>query len=286
MDGIKNLTESDIDCGGTTCPVCSTGQKCSGPNDCSSKMCTNGTCACPSGMRIAPKVGGGTYCIDTTEVTNGAYDIFLTAGQAIQNLPAVCAYKTMPPGYVPGVWPPQTSITTPVANVDWCDAYAYCAYSGKHLCGKIGGGQNVDPNNSAFTDSTKSEWYNACSAQGNNAYPYGNTYSNTTCVGVDKGDSTKLAGACSSNTCAPLSDTTAMAYTQCQGGVVGLSGMSGSLAEWENSCDDATNPTTCHIRGGSRCETGTAVGGALRCDELATKPIQYQDCDVGFRCCF
>jgi hypothetical protein len=28
----------------------------------------------------------------------------------------------------------------PITNVDWCDAYAYCAGIGKRLCGKIGGG--------------------------------------------------------------------------------------------------------------------------------------------------
>jgi formylglycine-generating enzyme required for sulfatase activity len=287
-DGIQNGTETDPDCGGT-CPGCTTGQKCAVPNDCSSKLCVNNKCACPAGMRIALKVGGGTYCIDTTEVTTTAYTDFLGVGQDVQTLPAVCAYKADSPAYVPGVWPQLTSLTSPVAYVDWCDAYAYCAYAGKHLCGKIGGGQNTDPSMSlnVYADPTKSEWYNACSALGNNVYPYGNAYTNV-CVSVDQTDPNAPAGTCGANTCAPVLDTANVNYAKCQGGLVGLYGMSGNLAEWENSCDDATNPSACHVRGGSHCEKASPAGAnsALRCDESAVKPIKYQDCDVGFRCCY
>jgi formylglycine-generating enzyme required for sulfatase activity len=296
-DGIQNLSETDIDCGGGTCPQCSTGQKCTAPANCLSQICTQNKCACPPGMKIVPKPGGGTYCIDTAEVTNSDYNVFLSAGQVIQNLPPVCAYKADPmnlQGYVPGNWPPPPSqLTVPVSYVDWCDAYAYCAYSKKHLCGKIGGGPNNDPGNTEYADITKSEWFNACSAQGNNDYPYGDIYKYASCRGVDQSLSSTVTGVCPSvanpmpsNACAGVLDVTLPQYQLCQGGVVGLYGMSGNLAEWENSCDDPANPTTCHVRGGSHCETGTAPGGALRCDELSLRAVKYQDCDVGFRCCF
>ena len=292
-DGIQNLNETDIDCGGGTCGQCSPGQKCSVAANCVIQICTASKCACPAGMKIIPKAGGGTYCIDTSEVTASEYDVFLSAGQVIQNLPTVCAYKLNLPGYVPGQWPPSpTQLGLPVANVDWCDAYAYCAYSNKHLCGKIGGGPNVDPLNTVYADTTKSEWFNACSATGNNDYPYSDIYNHATCRGVDQASVGAVAGACPSaanpnpaNAClGVISAASGGLYTSCQGGVIGLYAMSGNLAEWENSCDDAANPTTCHVRGGSHCEAG-GVGGALRCDELASKPITYQDCDVGFRCC-
>ena len=296
-DGIQNGNETDIDCGGGTCAQCSTGQQCAVAANCLSQICTLNKCACPPGMKIVPTPGGGTYCIDAAETTNADYNVFLSAGQVIQNLPAVCAYKADPmnlQGYVPGNWPPPpASLILPVSYVDWCDAYAYCAYSKKHLCGKIGGGPNNDPGNIAYADITKSEWFNACSAQGNNDYPYGDIYKNAACHGVDQGLASQQPGVCPSvanpnpvHACAGVLDASMASYLLCQGGVVGLYGMSGNLAEWENSCDDPGNPTTCHVRGGSHCESGTAAGGALRCDELASLPVKYQDCDVGFRCCF
>jgi formylglycine-generating enzyme required for sulfatase activity len=291
-DGIQNGAETDIDCGGGVCPQCSTGQKCAVAANCLSQICTTNKCACPPGMAIVPKAGGGTYCIDAAEVTNTEYNVFLTAGQVIQNLPPVCAYKANLPGYVPGMWPPAPAqLSLPVSYVDWCDAYAYCAYSKKHLCGKIGGGANNDPGNVNYADTTKSEWFNACTAQGNNDFPYGDIYKHGSCHGVDQASVNTPGGVCPTaanpnpaNACAGVVDATA--NLTCQGGVIGLYGMSGNLAEWENSCDDPSNPSTCHVRGGSHCESGTAGGGALRCDELVSKPVTYQDCDVGFRCCF
>jgi hypothetical protein len=44
-DGIKNGTESDIDCGGGACPRCGTTQSCAAPSDCLSGICTASACA-------------------------------------------------------------------------------------------------------------------------------------------------------------------------------------------------------------------------------------------------
>jgi hypothetical protein len=46
-DGVKNGSESDVDCGGT-CPACGTDKSCSLPADCTSGVCTGGKCAAPS----------------------------------------------------------------------------------------------------------------------------------------------------------------------------------------------------------------------------------------------
>lgn len=35
-DGIKNGTETDVDCGGGTCPKCGVGRTCATPSDCQS----------------------------------------------------------------------------------------------------------------------------------------------------------------------------------------------------------------------------------------------------------
>ena len=43
-DGIKNGAESDVDCGGGTCPRCQGGQVCNSRNDCHTALCTGGTC--------------------------------------------------------------------------------------------------------------------------------------------------------------------------------------------------------------------------------------------------
>jgi hypothetical protein len=42
-DGIKNGSETDIDCGGS-CARCARGQGCATPNDCASAFCGSGTC--------------------------------------------------------------------------------------------------------------------------------------------------------------------------------------------------------------------------------------------------
>jgi streptogramin lyase len=39
-DGFKNGTETDVDCGGSTCPHCATGLSCHGGTDCQSGFCT------------------------------------------------------------------------------------------------------------------------------------------------------------------------------------------------------------------------------------------------------
>jgi hypothetical protein len=44
-DVIKNGAESDVDCGGGTCPTCGPGKTCNGNVDCAGGACTGGTCA-------------------------------------------------------------------------------------------------------------------------------------------------------------------------------------------------------------------------------------------------
>jgi hypothetical protein len=47
-DGIKNGTETDIDCGGGSCPLCAEGRACAEGSDCTTGFCPSGVCAAPS----------------------------------------------------------------------------------------------------------------------------------------------------------------------------------------------------------------------------------------------
>src|SRR5947207_11260847 len=47
-DGIRNGTETDLDCGGAECPACADTQACLDAHDCSSGICAIGTCRAPS----------------------------------------------------------------------------------------------------------------------------------------------------------------------------------------------------------------------------------------------
>ncbi|MBV72402.1 MAG: hypothetical protein CMH52_13845, partial [Myxococcales bacterium] len=47
-DGRRNQDESDVDCGGATCPGCVDGQRCSAARDCEDNICTGRVCQSPS----------------------------------------------------------------------------------------------------------------------------------------------------------------------------------------------------------------------------------------------
>jgi hypothetical protein len=70
-DGVKNGTETGVDCGGGTCPACPSGQGCTVAGDCQSGICTAGLCAassCTDGIKNGTETGvdcGGscaTHC--------------------------------------------------------------------------------------------------------------------------------------------------------------------------------------------------------------------------------
>lgn len=75
-DGVQNGAETDVDCGGGTCPRCAVGKKCSTRNDCTSGLCVSGLCkSCdnagecgvdaagnPCACRTSRNVSGLKYC--------------------------------------------------------------------------------------------------------------------------------------------------------------------------------------------------------------------------------
>lgn len=223
---------------------------------------SNGCPVTTAGPAMAP-VGDGGFCIDTTEVTNAQYVAFLAAGSSLVTLPAACSATA---GYTPSNgWPYATGDDNlPVVWVDWCDAYAYCQWAGKRLCGRIGGGSNPP---SAWIDATGSQWFSACSTGGAQAYPYGNTYEQNVCYGAQP-------------TTAPL--VAVKSNPGCVGGYPGIFDMSGSVEEWEDSCDAEMGAgDECQVRGGNFGSDPMS----LACAENNTGHRGLGEDDRGFRCC-
>jgi hypothetical protein len=227
---------------------------------------------CPTGLpgpplvRVGASTGVGGYsCIDATEVTNAQYAQFLAANYPISAQDPWCAWNTT--YQPPGGWPATGKDDVPVVYVWWCDAFAYCKWAGKRLCGKLGGGPN---GYGASADATASQWFNGCSASGARLYPYGNTFSAAACngyLGADAGLGAPQA---------------VSARTTCQGGQAGVFDMSGNVAEWEDSCNGQAGVSdSCHIRGGSFMSDAQG----LRCDAVDSDTRDSATDYIGFRCC-
>jgi hypothetical protein len=88
VDGLKNGTETDVDCGGAACPKCVNGKVCTAGNDCSSGICTAGICTAPAptcvdgvkngtetdvdcGGAVCPKCAAGKVCGVASDCANG-----------------------------------------------------------------------------------------------------------------------------------------------------------------------------------------------------------------------
>jgi formylglycine-generating enzyme required for sulfatase activity len=315
QDKMTNGDESDTDCGGKACGACTVGKRCTAGTDCTSGTCTNNACACPKDMTIVSLATGGAYCIDASEVTKGQYFQFITANVSVATQTNT-ACKAANTTFIPrGAWPPASapdppgivfSMGLPVHYVDWCDAAAYCTWAKKQLCGLVGGGTLPTAQSG---DQEKSAWYNACSAQGQKAYPYAAvTFDNTKCnsdgigaSGPETAAQDRSQGFGFSGTNADegvyrvaISDAagviTAPDHTNCLGGAVGLYQMSGNVAEWEDSCAGTAATDTCRVRGGSYADSSadqkcTSTRDVVRMPAAPVVGDPDPLKDVGFRCC-
>lgn len=89
MDGVKNATETDVDCGGPDCAPCAVGQLCSAPSDCLTALCsgTPATCQPPAcddmaqngaetdvdcGGAACPACGPGLACVIDSDCAGGS----------------------------------------------------------------------------------------------------------------------------------------------------------------------------------------------------------------------
>jgi sulfatase modifying factor 1 len=204
------------------------------------------------------------FCIDSTEVTSAQYNEFLLAGPSLSGQPSECSWNGT---YLPGsgwTFSPSQG-TLPIANVDWCDAYAFCKWAGKRLCGKVGGGA---ADFSQFA-SPENEHYVACSNNATRIYPYGNTFNSAACNGVEA-DAGHVV---------PVGSLSA-----CQGGVAGLFDMSGNVEEWQDACDANSGSNDSCLDGTGAFDYGGPPAGT-RCDFADSDSRSAQFPDVGIRCC-
>jgi formylglycine-generating enzyme len=211
------------------------------------------------------------FSIDATEVTQAQYHAWLATAPSTSGQASLCSWNTS--------YSPEASCLTsggicetdclnhPQVCVDWCDAYAYCSAVGKRLCGRVGGGSNGYED---LSNVSLSQWYNACTSNGANVYPYGDTYDAQTCNGSDKGvEITLPVGAASA----------------CQSSVDGYRGifdLGGNVWEWEDSCDSFYGrQDSCRLRGGSFENSR----GSLLCDTNWSYTRDTNNRATGFRCC-
>lgn len=203
-------------------------------------------------------VNVGGYCIDATEVRRLDYDAFLAAKAGdTSGQPADCSWNTT---YEPLYG--SDGPNWPVLGIDWCDAFMYCRWAGKRLCGRIGGGTTPP---AIVTNALGDEWHRACTNGGTRAFPYGDTYEDGRC-----------------NTAGLESDAVDVAsYPRCEGGYPGLFDMAGNSWEWSDNCDGAGADGTCYLRGQAFASNHN---GMCRFTFEQRRDGDGQ-ADISFRCC-
>ncbi|MDB4936768.1 MAG: Serine/threonine kinase [Labilithrix sp.] len=226
---------------------------------------------CPTGrgpnmVRITD--ANGAFCIDSTEVTQAQFNVFI-ADTARPTPPNVCTYRTTYGGAM------RANDALPVVDVDWCEAWMFCKWAGKRLCGSRNG--VVINDFGPASNAQVSEWFAACSHSGTNKYPYGDTSTPTTCNSCDR------TGSCMSN--APRVPVASLAG--CQGGYPGIFDMTGNVAEWEDDCDvkgTAPENDQCPPRG--KDTSSAASNSTCAISELPSFNLRQQaNAVTGIRCC-
>ena len=232
-----------------------------------------------SGLPGPTMVQGEGFCVDSTEVSGAHYAEFMqdAPGLVGSQIP-VCTWNTSFEPFYEGVpqWPlPGDEMNLPVRYVDWCDAYAYCGWAGKRLCGRLGGGSVPYDQ---YADRAVSQWMQACTSNGNNAFPYGGTYDEFACNTEDNSAAHGYY----------YTDVGTMLDCHGFGQYANVFDMSGNVLEWEDSCgppaDGGPSPSEdlCRLRGGS-IFTGDYNS---RCDwSEPGDPRNGTYPGVGFRCC-
>jgi hypothetical protein len=91
-DGVKNGTETDVDCGGS-CRRCENGKSCGTQDDCASALCVNGKCqACSAADQCGSDAGLQCFCRETSASANPQDKVCTkNEGRFVEgNCPATC----------------------------------------------------------------------------------------------------------------------------------------------------------------------------------------------------
>lgn len=218
--------------------------------------------------------GSESYCVDTTEVTQGHFAQFLSVAKSFApSWPKECDGTPLEPPehsaegkplglYCGEYYTPEKTPDLPMRCVDWCQAHAYCQWTGKRLCGYLEdkNGKNYD------------EWGYACSNKETTKYPYGDEAKPGECAdetwAKTKNDPIReLPPAKDLSTCHGIGDPFELIFD-----------MSGSVLEWINACPEGN---ACLVRGGCMgypaTENSCGFSGKVRRRE--------QNPTIGFRCC-
>lgn len=216
--------------------------------------------SCPKDAAGPPMVAVADFCVDATEITNEQYETFRAQMQdGGKPLPARCTWNTDLSALY---WTNPAQKNRPAA-VDFCDAYMYCAWTGKHLCG---GPKGTAVAGSSVNDPKQDLWFAACTGGGQTLYPYGNSYDSSLCnCEYKKAGTTVDVGT----------------LPQCVGGVNGLFDMSGNVSEWIDSCGGIGVNDPCLAHGGDY----GSFGADLQCDAGRKYAASLKEPTRGFRCC-
>lgn len=218
------------------------------------------------------------FSMDRTEVTRSEYAAWLATKPATAGQAPECQANTT---FTPDAACMASKLVCatgcdahPQVCVDWCDAAAYCAAVGEHLCGA----QALASGTVVFADydnAERDEYEYECTADGKQLYVYGNTYDKTACNTGCTGTGCKTIPVASNAKCQGEPGSAAFP---------GVFDLQGNAAEWDGVCASADPGAQCRVRGGDMQSTATTSA----CDYGAGAALVARNVagpTVGFRCC-